>query len=284
MSVCSTFRRLAFETWDILASSRTVEYQPGEETLTDLNILELKKRHPTEVFTRTFSKPEEGKNGADWEWWLTGSSGQWFAFRLQAKILNLETDEFEHLHYKSSKNSSFQCDQLIRSALRSKVPLVPLYCLYSNWVSGLNVPLFPCGTFGISLDSFGCSLVSAFDIRQLRLAGNVRDLKSVIRQAFPWHCLVCCTGYGDGDLPHRAHRFWQAAIRLREITPQADAFDEAGLQGNEFSELLRIYEGLSPVNEPPTHVTQLLLGELVPALDQSLGGIVVVREMGETGA
>jgi len=66
-TLCDTFRGRALWTWDMLARGRSVDCQIGEETLTDLNILELKIRHASEVYTRTFSKPEEGLNGADWE-------------------------------------------------------------------------------------------------------------------------------------------------------------------------------------------------------------------------
>ena len=63
-TLCDTFRSRALWTWDTLARGRSVDCQIGEETLTDLNILELKTRHSSEIYNRTFTKPEEGLNGS----------------------------------------------------------------------------------------------------------------------------------------------------------------------------------------------------------------------------
>ena len=38
---CDTFRELAFSCWDLLGDGRDAKVQLGEETLTDLNVLEL---------------------------------------------------------------------------------------------------------------------------------------------------------------------------------------------------------------------------------------------------
>jgi hypothetical protein len=43
-------------------------------TLTDFNMLNLKFFLSPEITTHTFTKHEEGKNGGDWEWWLSNSS------------------------------------------------------------------------------------------------------------------------------------------------------------------------------------------------------------------
>ena len=70
-TLCGTFTSLAVRTFDHLGRARTVGYQPLEETFTDTNILDLKYKHPREVYPHIFSKRDEGVNGADWEWWLT---------------------------------------------------------------------------------------------------------------------------------------------------------------------------------------------------------------------
>jgi hypothetical protein len=48
--LCSTFRSLSFFTWNHLARARRVGHQPLEKTFTDMHMLELKDRHPAEVF------------------------------------------------------------------------------------------------------------------------------------------------------------------------------------------------------------------------------------------
>src|SRR5688572_13448409 len=100
MSLCETFKNRSSSTWTLLSKAREVDSQLLEETLTDLNLLELKLKHPREIITKSFTKPREGLTGADWEWWLTGPKSLWLGFRVQAKVLNLRSGMYEHLHYR----------------------------------------------------------------------------------------------------------------------------------------------------------------------------------------
>ena len=64
------------------ATSRNLEFAPrkdvhvslGEETITEHNLLEIRRRHWGSPRIETFSKPVEAKNGADWEWQLIGQA------------------------------------------------------------------------------------------------------------------------------------------------------------------------------------------------------------------
>ena len=75
------------------ATSRNLEFSQhdgwvsyGEETITETNLLEIRRRHPGRVHIHTFPKPKEARNGADWEWHLVGR--KWtLKMRVQAKRL-----------------------------------------------------------------------------------------------------------------------------------------------------------------------------------------------------
>lgn len=55
------------------AHSPGVNVSYGEETITETNLLEIRRRHPQRVTLLTFSKTQESKNtGADWEWHIIG--------------------------------------------------------------------------------------------------------------------------------------------------------------------------------------------------------------------
>ena len=62
------------------ATSQNLEfsYRPdvpvsyGEETITESNLLELRRRHSDVVHPSTFSKRKESRVGADWEWFIIG--------------------------------------------------------------------------------------------------------------------------------------------------------------------------------------------------------------------
>ena len=112
--------------------------------------------------------------------------------------MNNLSNEFEHLHYQSAKTKVFQCDKLIQKSLTKVAPKVPLYCFYLQSDNKKYLTKWSCGTFPATKDLWGCSLVSAFDVKSLRPKNknHLTDLEPFLK---PWHCLVCCTGYGGND-------------------------------------------------------------------------------------
>lgn len=300
-TLCETFRNLALRSWDLMSKGRSVGIQLGEESLTDLNILELKIRHQSEIYSQTFTKLEEGQNGADWEWWFTGASGKWIGFRVQAKIIEFKSDKFKHLHYKNK--SDYQSDILIRSALDNKygVKLIPLYCLYTNYASLTD------GKYHKNYylqESYGCSLISAFAVVYHRMM----DVKKISIRYFlpyinPWHELVCCHSYEDKDLPHRAWAYWKNSIAfIEEDILNEDEKDI--LNGfdfdHEFYEYLprnyreknerkitelqklatlrKLYQSIEVIQHPPDYVSQLMEGEVIEPPDNDIRTVTIFRE------
>jgi hypothetical protein len=286
-TLCDTFRSRALWTWDTLAKGRSVDCQIGEETLTDLNILELKTRHSSEIYSRTFTKPEEGLNGADWEWWFTGSSRKWIGFRVQAKVIDIRKDTFTHLHYyKKDKDKirHYQCDSLIKNALQEPYPRIPLYCLYSNWVNISQLP-WNCATYYPADESYGCSILSAFTVRYLRDTHRHKSthLKNLFGYINPWHCLVCCRGYSQGDLPNRVFRYWRESIleiergTFEELPANIRQDVNNGLENHQ-----EIYNQIELMNEPPDHVRLLLNNELEEQPDPYLRAVTIFKERDES--
>ncbi len=192
VTLCKAFQRLAVNTWRIIELSRRVDFQLKEETFIDINMLCLKTFPGGEIKIKVFTKPEEGKHGADWEWWFKSKANRWIGFRIQSKILNIRTNKFEHLHYKTKKGL-FQSDILIQKSLRAHMPMIPLYCLFLQEANSIS------SQFLLSY-LWGCSLVSAFSICDLRYKGNCCSLSDLKNLLEPWHYLVChaeCNGGGD---------------------------------------------------------------------------------------
>jgi len=236
--ICNTFQRLASSTWDKIAQSRNFNFQLKEETFTDLNMLDIKASHPLRVRTKVFTKHEEGSNGADWEWWFRDAKNQWIGFRVQAKILNITSDEFEHLHYQSFKTKVFQCDKLIQKALIGPTPTIPLYCFYIQSDNQALLTKWHCQTFPDTRHLWGCSLTSAFNVRSLRVNAtcHLSNLEPYLK---PWHCLVCCKGYG-GD------------SAINDISNYADV--NYNLDNTVATELGLAIPDSFITNKPPQHV------------------------------
>lgn len=261
-TLCETFRSIAFKTHDQIARARRVNHQPLEETFTDINILELKDRHPHEVYSKTFTKRAEGVNGADWEWWLTNpSKTSWLGLRVQAKILHLETDTFKHLHYSSGSPKTNQIDKLRSESKREG--LVPLYCFYTHFSAEDQDPLSACKSFHNAPESYGCSIASLDSVAMLQVLGHINDLGSVLTFATPWHCLVCCNGYASGDLPTRSWAYLQRAFN---INPQEEDEIKAADEN--------IRPGPRP--EPPSYVYAALNGSATEDTPSHVQGVVVL--------
>lgn len=264
-SLCETFRSLAFRTFDQMGRARRVGHQPLEETFTDTNILELKDRHPAEIFCHTFTKPQEGINGADWEWWITDTSeSKWLGLRIQAKVLHLNSNTFAHLHYRSGKSKTYQATKLKREA--TKDGLIPLYCLYLHESPSSPLSRKRCRTFGHTTESYGCSLVPLAHIEFLQKRGEINDLNSVINGAHPWHCLVCCSGYGGHTLPERACNFLNTGMDIPIPRKSTKREKEIG----------RLVTGLR--DQPPQYVRSIVAGQPPDETPKSMRGVIVVKE------
>lgn len=85
----------------------------GEETITETNFLELRRRHPAIIKLSTFGKKKEAKNGADWEWHFIGRCRK-FRMRVQAKRLQKD-DKLKNPHEVKSSGDQ-QIDLLIKDA------------------------------------------------------------------------------------------------------------------------------------------------------------------------
>lgn len=105
-----------------------------EETLTDWLLYYVSQRTSRVVY-KMFTRQEESKNGADWEWWLitndyrkNTSSINAYRFRVQAKKLHDHRDNYSGIAY--SNSVGLQIELLMDSA--EKQNAYPLYMFYST--------------------------------------------------------------------------------------------------------------------------------------------------------
>jgi len=202
--LCRTFRRRALATWNLMKDGFRMGVDPSEPALTEINLIEIQKRHPDEVKTVKFTQWDEGtQTGADWEWWLGAQDG-WLGLRVQAKRLHPGKMVYETLDH--SREGQLQVDILIEDALATG--LVPLYCFYNFWDPAQFNPDWRCQSFPRSVRSFGCAVAHARPVRKL-IHLKTNGLQDVIGVSMPWHCLVCCPGFAEPEasLPQKARGF-----------------------------------------------------------------------------
>lgn len=153
----------------------------GEETITESNLLEIKRRHPKLTRIETFTKLAESRQtGADWEWHLIGRAWT-LKLRVQAKRIT-KSGSLKGIFHKSKKASSSQVDLLITSA--RKDGLLPVFCFYCAerhrkiWTIGL------AGGATGSLET-GCLLAPA-DAVKSEAPTRLEEIEPITR---PWHFL-----------------------------------------------------------------------------------------------
>ncbi len=152
----------------------------GEETITETNLLELRRRHPTMIRLETFSKKKEAANGADWEWHIIGRR-QTLRIRVQAK--RLQKDGKLKILHKIASSGKQQIDLLIADA--KKHNMLPVYCFYSSETQRSHWKMNGSATGGNTFET-GCLLASAHKVKSIM----PNALSAIEKHTVPWHYLV----------------------------------------------------------------------------------------------
>ncbi|MBI3430119.1 MAG: hypothetical protein HY050_08730 [Actinobacteria bacterium] len=213
MNVCEKFRELSTKVWHDLGKARSLRRQLKEESITDYIMQEVMSLPASQIITKEFTRHEEHKEGADWEWHFRGRDATWFRMRLQAKIIDLDADRYPHLHYK--RNGVYQSDTLIARA--KAVGALPAYCLYTHSNCLDMRRTWRCTDYRSDVKKYGCSLVLAHEVLSLR-ANNTDTLSGMLQLMRPWHCSVCCRVDENAPLSHRVRRYWELATTAKRVS------------------------------------------------------------------
>ena len=251
-SLCEDFVDQSRKTWDRLRVSKLAGISISEESITDFNLLDLQIKHPYEIRTQKFNKRREAKVGADWEWWL-GSRNLWLGVRCQAKKIDSANLNYPCIDERNQYGR--QIDLLIANSLKHKPPIVPVFIFYNYWDVSRFDPHWLCLTYPKSLEMLGCSISHAVSIKPLLDQGH-DGLRDIERIMYPWSCLVCCTGFSQGNstLPFRAFDFLYNILE-KYVGKQIASDFGADKRGEFISQA------------PPIYVYKILEGELLSEED-----------------
>lgn len=187
MSVCSAIKDFSQLTWFILEGRFITNLSVGEETITDVSLIELQKSLGSSTKIEKFTKKKEDQLGADWEWWII-EHGKAISLRVQAKILSQDM-KYKSLNY-VGKSKKVQIDTLINQAAADKC--IPIYIFY-NYVNTFPTITCRCGKT-IHDEYEGVTYSFAPTIKGLVRGGT--------RKSYDYHkvrplsdflvCLFCC--------------------------------------------------------------------------------------------
>ncbi|WP_155387724.1 DUF6615 family protein [Catellatospora paridis] len=254
-----------------------------EETITQDLLLDISLALPMTT-VRSFTRRQEARTGADWqwEWWFGGSS--WFGMRVQAKRLKRLKDGTVgyDLGYRTGRSKSRQVDALIADARQAQMQAV--YVLYNGRDLDVDGVQWNCKKLRPSAGFFGVSLLPASVARLLANVGTV-DWTTVAQYSVPWSCLFDCgrpmTGCAPPSAPsgtpgggrrvpvglaHRAARTIERLERAgyESLSERLWAAPPTELNAEEqrFETMRAALEApVTPHAQPPRHIRQLLEAE-----------------------
>lgn len=148
-----------------------------EETLTEMLLLRIAHDcRPLGLRVRMFTRAQESRNGADWEWFVRGPRCSGIGYRVQAKRL------FQKGRYKGKYGghdpAGPQAGKLIAMAGSANFPI---YVFYNNSSTTAFDTHSSAGFRGPSF--WGCSYASATSVKD---AGS-RVPSDLIKHMRPWH-------------------------------------------------------------------------------------------------
>jgi len=204
--MCATFQQLADTTWELIETAHQLGMRWSEESNTESLLLELRRRHPSEIFIAAFSKRREAKLGADWEWWFLGRGGV-YGMRVQAKRISLPRETFGYLRYTPKGYTKDQMTTLIERARADR--LTPAYCFYVASRRYTRGATWPAAVSPQPSRPSGCLIGHAQVVRNIR-SNTLRRLASSL---MPWHFLVCPIAGVGTDLSRSAAAAMQSLAR-----------------------------------------------------------------------
>ena len=189
MNSVKLFEKLASYTWQRILYSEEFKISQGEETITDLNLLEIAMSQYSEVKVIKTAKYEEKNQGTDWEWWIGNSRIGYLRYAVQAKKIDKK-----FIHYKSlghKVESERQNVILERYALNNGA--IPLYCFY-NYSQNTNLkPYWHCN-LPLDNEQFGCTITPLKNVKEALDQWGKRTFDHLHKfdSTKPWRCLVQC--------------------------------------------------------------------------------------------
>ncbi len=208
--------RVAERTWSTLGLANQLRARFGEETLTDLLVLDMvPHQHAKGYWLLPTTKPAEASCGADLFVAVRHKNRRWSRFALQAKKL-YPNDSYPMLN--RGRKCADQLNKLERFA--RQLHALPLYLLYNHSNTAQRSRHWHCSR-RFAVGQLGCTLVPSWHIRRMISRPPPRgfDLAHSVSQSRPWRCAFDCrdaekallqmafrAGHPSPDTPFDGHR------------------------------------------------------------------------------
>ena len=193
------FERLANSTWTCLGDARRLNLGFSEDTISDLNMLEIARSGLSGVKVKRVTKEKERIVGFDWMWLVHRPGMLPRIYVVQAKQLRLErSGSYSYGKLKYPAGHHYQIDALEEFA--QWVGAIPLYCFYNNVDESTANLYWNCSQWPPDLSQMGCTVAPLEWVRTVHDGPLPNNFHSIHcdTNAVPWRCLfhTNCTKMG----------------------------------------------------------------------------------------
>jgi hypothetical protein len=188
MNATEVFEKLSASTWGRLRDAEAYGISQGEETLTDINLLDIVKLKSPQVRVVKTPKNKEKDKGTDWEWWFGNNNIGWLRYAVQAKKIDYKTQNYKVLNHKVDGKPQID---ILETYSRVNMA-IPLYCFY-NYVEEDVSEYWKCN-LPFDNHQLGCTITPLKNVRECINMHGKRNFKSLHRYPTtrPWRCLLYC--------------------------------------------------------------------------------------------
>ena len=217
-----TWQRLGFVRESYTSRGVLGPVRFGEETITDLMMMDMYERGSTIALFEQTSRRSESRSGTDFEFWLGSEHLGWFRFAIQAKKLDARTGRYSSLTQWNDYGK--QIDLLENYAKANRA--ASLYCLYGYEEQATEREHWHCCTGCPDVQELGCAVTPSLNIREAINTTGAKNFKSIHgkKNTFPWRCLASCPKIQDsleakskGDTPRPLPLFDPNSCYHREL-------------------------------------------------------------------
>ena len=130
MTIQQTISKLTTDVWENINLADKLNTKYGEETISDILLLELARLKNYNLRIIQTPKDKEKYKGTDWEWFIGSQSYGWTRYAIQAK----KADPANNGYYSClghKVDTELQIDILKRYSTANNA--VPLYCFYNHY-------------------------------------------------------------------------------------------------------------------------------------------------------
>lgn len=192
--LCQDMDSLARQTWKNYEEGSGVGLAPGEESTTDSVLLDLWRVSGGILHVNKFTRHQERRNGADWEWWVGSATDGWLRLRVQAK--RIYEQHYQRLDHRDKETGVYQYETLIQGCAQDSYSY-PVHVFYNGWPNtrfGQTSPPDDEAAFAKNpwwkdpfrqCQSWGIAALSSYDVARLHSGGGSYAPR-YLEQAMPW--------------------------------------------------------------------------------------------------